>query len=242
MFEVKLEQFSGPLDKLLALIEEQKLEINRLSLAAVTQDFLKYIETLQSGASTAVLADFLVVAARLVLIKSKSLLPDLALTEEEEEEIGDLESRLMLYREFAARGEHGSASKNIAELWDKRLISCARPFLKSMGERSFFYPAKNSDAAGLADSMAALCSAIAEFVPKESSIKAAVINLQEKIQELLVRVKEAAEHSFKRLSERRSRSEVVVMFLAVLHLFRERMIHLEQQSQFGDIIIRSNRI
>lgn len=238
MYEIKLEQFSGPLEKLLELIEEQKLEINRVSLAAVTRDFLKYTEKLQGDAPAALLADFLVVAAKLVLIKSKTLLPDLKLTEEEEKDIQDLESRLAVYREFSARGERGSASKNLVALWDRRLISWNRPFLKSLGDFSFFYPPKNLGVKELLASMAALCGAISRLMPETSTIKSAVINLQEKIEELLERAKEAAEHSFKRLSERRSRSEVIVMFLAVLHLFRQRLIRVEQTGSFGDIIIK----
>jgi len=89
-YEVKLEQFTGPLNKLLELIEARKLEITALNLAEVTEDFINYIRSLEKGADPEILADFIVVASRLILIKSKTLLPSLELTEEEEGEIKDL--------------------------------------------------------------------------------------------------------------------------------------------------------
>jgi len=82
-YEVRLEKFNGPLDRLLELIEARQLEITQINLAEVTGDFLKYIESLGSEAGVDVFADFLVVAGKLILIKSKALLPNLDLTEEE---------------------------------------------------------------------------------------------------------------------------------------------------------------
>ena len=112
MYQVKVLDFAGPMEKLLELIEAKKLDITRISLAEVTADFLKYIHSLtktdktQTGAedfsvsqrsvgvsprlvgvSPRVLADFLVVASQLILIKSKAILPDVELSEEEEESI-----------------------------------------------------------------------------------------------------------------------------------------------------------
>src|SRR5262245_24863161 len=102
MYEVRLEQYSGPLDKLLELIEEKKLEPTQVSLAAVTADFISYVEKLEQekDVDPGVLADFVVVAARLLVIKSKVLLPGLELTEEEKVDIADLENRLKIYQEF----------------------------------------------------------------------------------------------------------------------------------------------
>ena len=91
MYEVKINQFSGPLEKLLELIEEKKMEITALSLAEVTGGFFNYVKRVESDIDPKILADFLVVAAKLVLIKSKALLPGLELTQEEELDIKDLE-------------------------------------------------------------------------------------------------------------------------------------------------------
>src|SRR3989344_8157637 len=100
MFEVKSEAFNGPMAKLLELIEEKQLEITRVNLATVTADFIKYIESLGEAVMPDILSDFIVVASRLLLIKSKVLLPNLELTQDEEGDILDLEHRLRIYREY----------------------------------------------------------------------------------------------------------------------------------------------
>ena len=91
MYQLNIQQFFGPIEKLLELIEEKKMEITDLNLAEVTADFLNYLKTLVNVDSR-VLADFVVVASRLLLIKSKALLPSLELTEEEEQDISDLKT------------------------------------------------------------------------------------------------------------------------------------------------------
>ena len=75
-YQVKLQQFAGPLDKLLQLIEERNLDITQVNLAEVTADFLSYVKNLEQKTAPGIVADFLVVAAKLVLIKSKILLPN----------------------------------------------------------------------------------------------------------------------------------------------------------------------
>ncbi|HOB90128.1 MAG TPA: segregation/condensation protein A, partial [Candidatus Colwellbacteria bacterium] len=131
-FEISTERFSGPLQKLLELIEERKLEITELSLAEITGEFLDYVHKM-GEAEPKVLADFVSVAARLLLIKSKSLIPNLELTTEEEESIVDLEERLKLYKELK------SAEKNVAVFWKSEKRSFSRDF--AAGSRFVvFYP------------------------------------------------------------------------------------------------------
>src|SRR3989344_9467667 len=99
-YELALDAYRGPLDKLLELVEEKKLAITEISLAAVTADFLAYLKKLEAEKIDQILlADFLAVASKLILIKSKFLLPSLV-TEEDELEIRDLEIRLRLYQEI----------------------------------------------------------------------------------------------------------------------------------------------
>ncbi|HOV88719.1 MAG TPA: segregation/condensation protein A, partial [Candidatus Paceibacterota bacterium] len=128
--EIQQEKFSGPLDLLLSLIEERKLEITEVNLAQVTDAFLSYIGDLKQ-ASPDVLADFLVVAAKLILIKSKSLLPTLELSAEEETEIKDLTERLEIYRLFK------NASQFIKEKFTQNQMF-AREFL--INQSPIFYP------------------------------------------------------------------------------------------------------
>jgi segregation and condensation protein A len=231
MYEIKLEKFSGPLEKLLELIEERKLKINEISLAAVTADFLKYVKTL-SEVRPQILADFVAVAAKLLLIKSKTLLPDFELTHEEEIEIKDLEARLKIYREFKL------ASQNIKKLWDKNNISFSRPLLMVIGEaNNFFYPSANLTISNLAKAISNLTSALKEFFLEPQKIKSVIIPIEQKMKSILVRLESAAHQNFQELSKSRPRPEIIVLFLAILHLLKDQMVQVEQNSQFGDIII-----
>ncbi len=235
MFEIKNQQFNGPLDKLLSLVEEKRLAITAVNLAEVTVEFLAYLKTLEQKIPPADLADFLVVAAKLVLIKSKVLVPDLTLTEEEEHEIADLETRLVIYREFAAR--EGSASAHLGKQWQGRTIAFSRPLLASLRGARFFYPGTNLTGAGLAGAMAEFAMTVQELMPRTDSIKTTIISLEEKIRELLARCTQAARESFRNISGRRPRAEVIVMFLALLHLLKAKTLSVSQEENFGDIVI-----
>ena len=103
-FHIQTEHFQGPLDLLLSLIEKRKLFINDFALSRVTDDFIQHVKGFTSYPIDDV-ANFLLVASTLVLIKSTSLLPDLSLSKEEEQDIDDLKYRLALLELF----------KNIAE-------------------------------------------------------------------------------------------------------------------------------
>ena len=95
-YQVKTHIFEGPLDTLLSLIEKRKLFINDISLSKVADDYIAYIKSLENF-PIADSAHFILIASTLVLIKSKSLLPNLTLSEEEEHSIEDLEARLREY-------------------------------------------------------------------------------------------------------------------------------------------------
>lgn len=243
-YQVKTKEFSGPLEKLLELIEEHKLEITRLNLAEVTGDFLKYLRKFGGNFPPSILADFVVIAAKLVLIKSKTLLPSLELTAEEESSINDLELRLKIYQHFSAKSAFkvvtGSktASQYVNNLWEASNTAYARPLLMSLSETSFFYPASNLTLENLKIAMNNLVSVLSDLIPETTTVRSAIVTLEEKIKELLQRCKTAVQESFKNLAHERSRSEVVVMFLAMLQLFREKIIAVEQKSQFGDILIK----
>lgn len=231
-YEVKLEKFTGPLNKLLQLIEEKHLEITQINLAEVTADFLRYVKGLGEKAAPGILADFLVVAAKLVLIKSKVLLPMLELSQDEEEEIHDLEARLRIYREFKESSEH------IRKLWEKNKIAYIRPLFLSLGDQTIFYPPKTLKLSALARAINDLAAALQSLLPESQTIKKAVVTIEQKIEELLNRFKEAGSHSFRTMAQQKSRSEAIVLFLAILHLLKDRIIQVEQGEHFSDILIQ----
>lgn len=231
MYEVKTKQYSGPLEKLLSLIEEQKLDITEVSLAAVTADFIDYVKQLESEIPHAALADFLVIAARLVLIKSKVLLPALPLTEDEQADIKDLEARLKIYQEFKRAGE------GLMHLWKQRAVLHSRPLFLGVAETGIFYPPPKLSAQDMIASIKTLTELFTVFTAETKTIRTRVVTLEEKVTELLERFKTAASQSFRTLSGSRTKEEVIVLFLAILHLFRHQTFALEQQEKFGDILI-----
>lgn len=237
-YEVKLEKFTGPLDKLLQLIEEKHLEITQVSLAEVTADFLNYVKTIGEKSAPAVLADFLVVAAKLVLIKSKALLPMLELSQEEEGEIHDLESRLRIYREFKTAGEH------IAKLWGKNKIAYGRPLFLSLGDGAVFYPPPGLKLGDLSRAIKNLAIALQAMLPETGKVKRAIITIEQKIEELLNRLSGGASgrHSMSALTKEKSREEVIVLFLAILHLLKDKIIQAEQGGHFEDIMIQKSNV
>lgn len=233
MFQLQLEQFSGPIEKLLEFIEEKKLEITELSLAEITADFIKYLNGLnkqiESGSpvNSRILADFIVIASRLLLIKSKALLPNFNLTSEEEKEIKDLENRLKLYQQFKP------AIYYLKNLWEKNNFSISRPLFA--GRAAFFYPAENITIESLKKSIAAVFEVFEELTKKTQSIKSSHISLEEKIQEVLSRLKKNLK--FNKLTEEKTRPEIIVLFLAVLYLLGKQVIKVEQKEKFSDIMI-----
>ncbi len=233
-YELKMDRFTGPLEKLLALVEERELPINDISLAAVTGDFLDYLKKLEGGVETVFLSDFLVIAAKLVLIKSKTLLPSIELTAEEEGEIKDLESRLAIYREFKAAG---ALLKNN---WHPLPAMYRRPLLTSFREGMLFYPPEGVTAVTLLISLLAAVKRFEEIIPEKATVKKILVTVEEKVQELLSRFAERIAHSFASVAKDKSRDEVIALFLAILHLLKEKKIEVEQGEHFSDILVKKN--
>jgi len=234
-YEVKTKTYTGPLDKLLDLIEEKKLDITLVSIAQVTGDFMDYIKSLQAEGNLEVISDFIVIASKLLLIKSKALLPDLELTQEEEKDIHDLEYRLKIYKEFKG------GAQLIKEIWHERRVVFGRELFANLSSESIFYPAGNASAESLYQTTKRLVSLLMQILPETTEVKRNVVTLEEKIHELLHRFQNTSSHSFKELSKEKTKGEIVIFFLAVLHLLKDRLIQVEQGSQFSDIILKKEK-
>jgi len=174
-YEVKIEQFEGPLDLLLNLIEEQKLSIVKLSLAAVTDQYLEHIKNNQE-IHLENLSDFLSVAAKLILIKSKALLPLLKLTNEEEEEIEDLTEKLKEYKKFK------EISLKVGQLDKLKRISVSREGY--WGIKSFFYPPESLNVFDLKKYFQLILNEIPIIEKLEEELVKEVVTLEEKISDL----------------------------------------------------------
>lgn len=229
MYEVKVQNFSGPLDLLLQLVEKRNLEITEISLAQITQDYLNHLND-ESLISPEELADFLVVAATLLLIKSKSLLPTLKLTKEEEEEILNLEQKLEIYKFFQERG------KDILEMLKKKNFLFTRPPWPE--EQIVFLPPKNFTVNDLLLSYKSLLEQVEPEINLEQHKIEKTISLKERIKELVKRLTKGKKFVFDELiPDKTKRLELVITFLAVLHLVKEGIIEIKQDKNFEKIWI-----
>jgi segregation and condensation protein A len=254
-YSLNLDFYKGPLEKLLELIQEKKMEISVVSMAEVTGDFLAFVQKIQNSEAFAediakkeglsseetagippetredlklILADFLVVASRLVLIKSKALIPALPLDDEDEADIRDLEARLKIYEEIKG------AKSAILEAWRSSPVMLSREFL--MTKEPFFFPPKNVGAGDLLKCFKTILGEFEKTLIPVKKIAAQVFNLQSKIEEVLQKItnEPRALHYF---HENKNKSELVVLFLAILHLAKVQLIHIEQNEHLGEIRI-----
>lgn len=235
-YKVKSGQFEGPLEVLLNLIEKRKLFINEISLAEITDDYIRYIQNLQDK-KIEHYANFIAVAATLILIKSRSLLPNLTLTTEEETQIDDLEARLRLYKIIQDVGQE------IQKKYGKQIIF---PKLSKKNEMRVFSP----DVQITKELMRELSSSVILAIPeprKEKLKEVEVVrvkSLREMIDDLTDRVMKSFEKTnFNDLwkgqnfaSKKEQRVTVIVSFLAVLELVRSGIMEAFQDDA-GEINI-----
>lgn len=222
-----MENFEGPLDLLLALCEEQKLDICQISLAKVADSFLQYCQGM-SEYDWPQVTDFLTIAARLILIKSKALLPTLELTEEEEGDILDLETRLKEYKRFK------EAAAILGQNFAEKTYSYSREYYAA-SVPAFFPPPKLKTGDLLLAIKKIFADLPSEFKLAQQKIRK-VISLEEKIKELVMRLKNRLETNFRALAGgKKTKMEIVLTFLAILHLVREQIVTAEQKETFGEI-------
>jgi segregation and condensation protein A len=229
MHKVEIKNFQGPLDLLLQLIEQEKLEITEVSLADVTDQFIQHVNV-QENIDPHELADFLVVAAKLLYIKSKVLLPSLFADAEEGGETS-LKNQLEVYKRYIA------ASKGLHYLYRNKHYSFARTKIPVKLEETFF-PPPNVEVNKLAEIFQVVLKKIEPIVrlPKEGLKK--VISIREKIEHIRELIMTRVKSGFKELtSNAKNKTEVLVTFLALLELVKQKTINVEQGDRFGDIQI-----
>lgn len=226
-FLVRTPAYEGPYELLIELIENRKLLVNEISLSQVTDDFIQHVKS-QADFPMEDAADFIHVAATLLLIKSKSLIPDLELSDDEEQDVDDLKRRLEAYEK--AR----DAAKELSRIFG-RLI------LVSAGERTpdvVFAPSKDLSLPALEN---ALKEALAALEKEEKLPEARVrpmVSIEEMMDRLMDRVQQKLTMSFKEFSgSAKERVEVIVSFLAMLELVKQGAIDVAQHGTFADISI-----
>lgn len=236
-YPVSLPAFQGPLDLLLHLIEREELDISEISLVGVTDQYLRtlaLLEELEPGA----IADFLMVASRLLFIKSRMLLPKPSSDDDEEEDSADdLLRQLLEYKRF----------KEVANQLRSREEAGLRVYVRTAPRPALERRLDMGDV-DLADLNAALRRAL-ERIPTDPPIprvRVYAITVAEQIDNVRSMIQEATRGegqgargvSFvELLSKNQTRVEVIVTFLAVLELIKQRELVAVQSNTFGEIAL-----
>ncbi|MEZ4613989.1 MAG: segregation/condensation protein A [Caldilineaceae bacterium] len=244
-YPVTLPAFEGPLDLLLQLIEKHELDINAISLLAVTDQYLSTIDRLEAIEPGA-LADFLVIASKLLYLKSVSLLPKpQPLLEEEEEDVGDaLIRQLLEYRQFK------QAAQQLLERQEQGLRVYVRTAPKPDLDRRL--DMSNVDLNKLHQALRRVLNRMPSDppMPRVKTYPVTVAEQIDNVRDFLKRARQqrlptngatgSAVTFTELLSRETSRIEVVVTFLAVLELIKQREVLFEQDNTFGEITLVLN--
>lgn len=231
MYQIKLDQFEGPLDLLLQFIEQEQLDITQVSLAKVTDQYIAYLDQAEN-LKPEELADFLVVAAKLLLIKSRALIP--ALGSEIERESYELEAQLKIYKEYL------EASKLLHKIILRKHFSFPRQ--KNITFSTFITP-ENVDQNILLNIFNKILKDLEPLIKIPQETIRRIFSLKEKIRELQEIIFQNKEIKFNHLiKSSSSKIEIIISFLALLELVKQRTITVIQEKSFEEIIITKNHI
>jgi len=229
-FRVRLDAFDGPLDLLLTLINEQQLDVATVPLASVAEQYLDYVRMMH-GLDVELAAEYLVIAATLVFLKSKALLPPIP------QEFGE---------------DAGETPEEVEERLRRRLIAYSkyREFGEELRERqseasSYFYRDSGDPAGEIVQRYdinpeklkRAFITMLTQARPEKRSIARDRVSLLASMDYIMRRIKERGEVYFSQLCDElgMTRDVVIVTFLAILELIRRRRVRFEQTEPFDDI-------
>ncbi len=227
-FSIETPVYSGPLDLLIDLIEKRKLLINDISLATVTDDYMAYVAQFEKSPLRE-MADFIVFASTLLLLKSKSLLPVLELTEQEEETLESLERRLRYYQIFRNAGKIIESIFGKSSSYEKRFIPDTNPL---------FLPDKYTSIDALRLAMTDVVKNLPKKIEKPKVQVKTVISLETMIDRLKERIERQLSFKFSDFhGSAGERTTIIVGFLAVLEMVKQGSVLVRQHALFHDIEI-----
>lgn len=226
MRHVSAASFNGPLDLLLQLIERSEMDITQVSLGKVTEQYITELQQLEELPADE-LAEFLVVAAKLLLIKSRVMVPGQPV----EDDAGfELERQLRMYKAFV------DASKDIAKLYAKHKVSYGREGWTAI--EPIFNPPADLKVTDLHDIYTTLLHQLEPIVKLPETIIIRTINIREKIATIRDQLQQGEPMTFHdMLRQASSRTEAIVTFLAVLELVKQRSVSVSQDKPHADMTI-----
>ena len=231
-YQIKTEVFEGPLELLLDLVEKRKLFINEISLAVVADDYIAHLKQFEKMPMDFV-SNFLIVASTLILIKSKSLLPTLSLTQEETQDIDELERRLREYQKIRELSLHV-----------KQLFGANISFPKGQSRErvAVFTPSEEISSQSV---FSAICEVILHFPKKITLPKVVVrkvISLEDMMDRLTTRITTSFKMSFREFAGvgKEEKVNIIVSFLAMLELVKQGILAVSQNAHGDEIEMETN--
>nr|WP_238431372.1 segregation/condensation protein A [Streptomyces cavernae] len=238
VFKVRLANFEGPFDLLLQLISKHKLDVTEVALSKVTDEFMAHIRAMGPDWDLDQTTEFLVVAATLLDLKAARLLP--AAEVEDEADLALLEARDLLF----ARLLQYRAYKQIAEIFSGRLDDEAKRYPRTVGLEAHHAELLPEVVINIgAEGFAKLAVKAMQPKPKPQvyvdHIHAPLVSVQEQAAVVVARLRALGEASFRTLVEDTDDTlTVVARFLALLELYREKAVALDQETALGELIVR----
>ncbi|MFE3412882.1 segregation and condensation protein A [Streptomyces mirabilis] len=238
VFKVRLANFEGPFDLLLQLISKHKLDVTEVALSKVTDEFMAHIRAMGPDWDLDQTTEFLVVAATLLDLKAARLLP--AAEVEDEADLALLEARDLLF----ARLLQYRAYKQIADIFNARLEEEGRRYPRTVGLEAHHAELLPEVVISIgAEGFARLAVKAMQPKPKPQvyvdHIHAPLVSVQEQAGIVVARLRELGEASFRALVEdTQDTLTVVARFLALLELYREKAVALDQEEALGELMVR----
>ncbi len=230
-WKVKLSVFEGPMELLLHLVRDNKMDIYDIPIAEITRQYMEYLNFMKEM-NLQIAGDFLVTAADLLIIKSKSLLPRHEIEEDDEGEDPrhELAERLLEYERYRSAAEKLKSYKDMADkLWGRGKLYDEEP------DEEYVFDV------GLYDLIQAFQSLLKEKSTEEfHEVEVNQFSIKEKISEIMNYLAEKRRVKFSSLFEDISgKQEMIALFLALLELVRLRMVKVSQKRHDGDIWVRA---
>ncbi|MET7604592.1 segregation/condensation protein A [Streptomyces avermitilis] len=238
VFKVRLANFEGPFDLLLQLISKHKLDVTEVALSKVTDEFMAHIRAMGPDWDLDQTTEFLVVAATLLDLKAARLLPTAEV--EDEADLALLEARDLLF----ARLLQYRAYKQIADIFHRRVEDEARRYPRTVGLEPHHAELLPEVVISIgAEGFAKLAVKAMQPKPRPQvyvdHIHAPLVSVQEQAGIVVARLRELGEASFRTLVEDTDDTlTVVARFLALLELYREKAVALDQETALGDLMVR----
>jgi segregation and condensation protein A len=229
-FNVKQGRFEGPYTKILELIENRKLSISEVSLSQIADEYINYVKSLET-INPLDISQFIQVASTLMLIKAKSLLPQMEYTSDEKDEVNTLEKKLELHKELKL------AEENIKEIWSKNIL-INREEVEYKIDRVFIPASVN--VANLFSVAVLTLAKMPNFERLKNVAVRQAIKLEDVIEKMISRISEnmtSLKDFAKSIggTEKEIKRNIIVSFLALLELLRHGKIGAEEKD--GDISI-----